>query len=152
MTEFSLRAARETDYDRLLPLCKQFYLELSLPEAAGRIPSTLEGVLAREDTVAFLADSPVKIIGFAAMSTSYGLEAGLYCELEDLFVLPEWRGHGVASSLIDAAISWANAQGCHDMEVVLTRESQQDRHLLSWYEKRRYVETGRTILPRTLGA
>ena len=59
MTKFSLRAARETDYNRLLPICNEFYSELGLTEAFGEITSTLKGVLARKGTAAF--SSKVKL-------------------------------------------------------------------------------------------
>jgi GNAT superfamily N-acetyltransferase len=150
MTDFSLRVARETDHDRLLQLCRAFYSELGLTEAMRRIPTTLKGVLEREDTVAFLTEDPHEVIGFAAVSRSYCLEVGMYCELEDLFVVPEWRGRGVANALVEAAVSWAREQDCYDMEVVLTRESQQDRRLLAWYEEHGFLDTGRAILTRRI--
>ena len=80
------------------------------------------------------------------------LRSVLIASLKICLVLPLWRGRGGTNRLIDAAISWAKTKGCHDMEVVLTRESQQDTHFLYWYENRRYVETGRTILTRKLKA
>ena len=42
MMGYSLRTARETDYDRLLPICKEFYLELGPTEALSNITSTLK--------------------------------------------------------------------------------------------------------------
>ena len=87
MMGYSLRTARETDYDRLLPICKEFYLELGPTEALSNITATLKRVLARENTAGFLHESEAEINEFAAMSTFHGLEVSPYCELEDLSCL-----------------------------------------------------------------
>ena len=58
------------------------------------------------------------------------LRSVLIASLKICFVLPLSRGRGGTNCLIDAAISWAKTKACHDIEVVLTRESQQDTHLL----------------------
>ena len=57
MMGYSLRTARETDYDRLLPICEEFYLELGPTVALSKTTSTLKGVLARENTAGFLDES-----------------------------------------------------------------------------------------------
>lgn len=147
---YRIRRAERNDRESLLPLFEAFYREIGVPEAADVLPETLAGVLERSDTAAFMAVSAERPIGAAALSTAFGLESGLYCELEDLYVLPGWRGLGVASALVGAAIAWAEALGCRDMEVVLTPKSRRDEALVSWYGKRQYEQTGRTILTREL--
>lgn len=87
MMGYSLRTARETDYDRLLPICKEFYSELDPSKALSNTTSTLKGVLARENTADFLVESEVEINEFAAVSTFHGLEVSPDCELEDLSCL-----------------------------------------------------------------
>ena len=84
---YSLSTARETDYDRLLPICKEFYLELDPTVALSKTTLTLKGVLARENTAGFLDDSEAEINEFAALNTFHGLEVSPYCELEDLSCL-----------------------------------------------------------------
>lgn len=147
---FRIRQAESNDHARILPLFEAFYREIGVPEAIEVLPETLSGVLDRSDTNAFVAETANEVIGAAALSTAFGLESGLYCELEDLFVLRDWRGHGVASALVDAAVAWAGALGCRDMDVVLTPKSRCDDALVSWYAKRQYEPTGRTILTREL--
>ncbi len=87
MMGYSLRTARETDYDRLLPICKEFYSELGLAKALSNITSTLKGVLTRENTADFLVESEFEIKQFAAVSTFHGLEVSPDYELEDLSFL-----------------------------------------------------------------
>ena len=64
--------------------------------------------------------------------------------------MPEWRNQGVASTLVDASVAWAERLGCRDMEVVLTPDSQADERLVSWYADRGFGGTSRTILERVL--
>ena len=96
MMGYSLRMARETDYDRLLPICKEFYSELGPTKALSNITSTLKGVLTRENTAGFLVESGFYINELESVSTFHGLEVSPDCELEDLFclaVVAETRWH-----------------------------------------------------------
>lgn len=109
------------------------------------VPRTLAGVLSRKDTASFVAEAGGRIVGAAAMSTAYGLEVGLYGELEDLYVLPEWRSRGVASALVETCLAWAQAGGCHDVEIVLTPHAQAKNGLAAWYAKRGFESSGQVI-------
>jgi GNAT superfamily N-acetyltransferase len=148
---FRVRPARRADAAALARLFRRFYREERFSRAAVmRVPRTLAGVLRRKDTAAFVAEAGGAIVGAAAMSTAYGLEAGLYGELEDLYVLPEWRNRGVASVLVEACLAWAHAQGCHDVEIVLTPHAQAKKGLAAWYAKRGFERSGRVIWSRDL--
>jgi GNAT superfamily N-acetyltransferase len=107
-------------------------------------------VLRRRDTAAFVAEAQGVIVGAAALSTAYGLEVGLYAELEDLYVLPAWRGRGVASALVEACLAWAARRGCHDVEIVLTQHAQAKKGLAAWYARRGFENSGRVIWYREL--
>ena len=70
-----------------------------------------------EAAIARIGDEPVGYaLWFYNYSTFLGL-AGLY--LEDLFVLPEWRGHGVGRALLVHLAGVAVARGCKRMEWVV---------------------------------
>jgi aminoglycoside 6'-N-acetyltransferase I len=148
---FEVRRARRTDSGELAKLFRRFYREERFSRAAiARVPQTLAGVLRRKDTAAFVATSSGVIVGAAAMSTAYGLEVGLYGELEDIYVLLEWRQRGVASALVEACLAWARARGCHDVEIVLTPHAQGKKGLAAWYAKRGFESSGRVIWYREL--
>jgi GNAT superfamily N-acetyltransferase len=69
---------------------------------------------AAEVVIAYVGDQPV---GFALWFHNYSTflaRPGLY--LEDLFVLPEWRGHGVGRRLLSHLARIAVARGCGRME------------------------------------
>lgn len=146
-----VRRARRADSAALAKLFRRFYGdERFTSEAIARVPRTLAGVLRRKDTAAFVADAGGTIVGAAAMSTAYGLEVGLYGEIEDLYVLSEWRRRGVASALVEACLDWARARGCRDVEIVLTPHAQRKKGLAAWYAKRGFESSGRVIWSRAL--
>ncbi|MEO3429699.1 GNAT family N-acetyltransferase [Pelagibius sp. CAU 1746] len=145
-----VRLAEPADFDDLLQLFERFYREEGFEAAIGGLAKNLRQILSRDDTAALVARIEGKAAGAAAMSSAFGLEAGFYAELEDLFVDPAWRGRGVASALVEAAASWARARGCRDLEIVLTPHAQAKDDLAPWYEARGFVSTGRIIYERAL--
>ena len=69
---------------------------------------------AAEVVIAYVDDVPA---GFALWFHNYSTflaRPGLY--LEDLFVLPEWRGYGIGRQLLSHLASIAVARGCGRME------------------------------------
>ena len=149
-TGVTVRQAGPVDFDDLLPLFERFYREEGFEGAVAGVAGNLRSILERDDTAAFVALSEDRAVGAAATSSSFGLEVGLYAELEDLFVEPHWRGKGVATALLEAAADWARARGCSDMEIVLTPHAQAKDDLAPWYRARGFADTGRVIYERAL--
>ncbi|MEQ8696157.1 MAG: GNAT family N-acetyltransferase, partial [Bauldia litoralis] len=146
-----VREASRHDYDALRSLFERFYREEGFSDAAiERIEHSLRDILEREETAAFVALIGDEVIGGAAMSTTFGLETGLYAELQDLFVEPEARRRGAGSALVDACLMWAERMGCADVEIVLTAKARANQELLDWYAKRGFKDTGRALWERDL--
>ena len=145
-----VQRAGPTDFDDLLRLFERFYREEGFDDAVDGVADNLRQILARADTAAFVARIGAKAVGGAAVSTSFGLEAGLYAELEDLYVDPKWREGGVASALVEAAVDWARGEGCHDVEIVLTPRARINSGLAAWYKARGFENTERVIYERSL--
>jgi GNAT superfamily N-acetyltransferase len=145
-----VRPAGPADLEDLLALFERFYQEEGFEAAVAGVAGNLRQLLRRPDTAAFIVRAEGRAVGAAAVSTAFGLEAGLYAELEDLYVDPAWRGQGIASALVEEAADWAKARGCRDVEIVLTPPAQARDGLAAWYEARGFRNTGRIIFERTL--
>lgn len=59
---------------------------------------------------------PERIIGFALYYMAYSTWKGPVLYLEDLYVLPEYRGTGAGSKLFDAVVTIAKERNCARMD------------------------------------
>jgi GNAT superfamily N-acetyltransferase len=117
--EFRIERATEADAPLILRLIRglaeyeKLAHEVTVTEAGLR--ETLFGARpAAEVIIAYTGDTPV---GFALFFPNYSTflgKPGLY--LEDLFVLPEWRGHGFGRGLLTHLAALAVEHGCGRFE------------------------------------
>ena len=117
----AIRTATAVD----LPLILQFIRDLAayeqlLPEVEAteeRLRATLfppAGRPAAECLLAFWHDRPAGFAIFFHNYSTFLAQPGLY--LEDLFVEPALRGHGISKTLLLHCARLANARGCGRME------------------------------------
>ena len=116
-----IRIAPATESD--VPLILRLIIALADYERLSHQVAATEGALretlfgdkpAAEVVIAYVDNDPV---GFALWFYNYSTflaRQGLY--LEDLFVLPEWRGHGIGRRLLSHLASIAVERGCGRME------------------------------------
>jgi GNAT superfamily N-acetyltransferase len=108
-----------------IPLILQFIRDLAayeklLPEVEAteeRLRATLfppAGRPAAECLLAFWHDRPAGFAVFFHNYSTFLAKPGLY--LEDLFVEPALRGHGIGKALLMHCARLANARGCGRME------------------------------------
>lgn len=117
--EIRVGAATSEDVPRLLELIRALadYERMSGDVVAteARLRGTLFGPTPRAEAV--IARAAHEAVGFALWFHNYSTflgQPGLY--LEDLFVLPEWRGRGVGSALLRHLAGVAVERGCGRME------------------------------------
>ena len=83
--------------------------------------SAIDGVLADERRgILLLARHDAEAIGVAYVSFTWSLEhGGKSAWLEELYVLPQWRGRGIGGSMLDSVLEEARRRGCAavDLEV-----------------------------------
>ena len=119
MSDIRIAPAREEDVPVVLRLIRALgeYEKLSdhVVATEADIREAIFGPRPLAEVVmAFDGDTPVGFaLFFHTFSTFLG-RSGLY--LEDLFVLPEWRGRGVGRRLLTHLAGIAVARGCGRME------------------------------------
>lgn len=138
------------DAEPAFALLARFYAEEGFDTPAGNLRRNLEAFLLDEGCWVALARRDGQAVGLATVSTARSTEDGLLAEIQDLYVLPEARGAGVARTLVDAALEWSAGRGCHGVEVVITPEGEASHSLSAFYDKLGFESSGRTIHTRRI--
>ena len=146
-----IRPAGAVDVPVLVVLMQEFYAEAGfvLPgEAAAR---AFEALLAdpRLGGV-WLAEEAGEAIGHLALTVCFSMEyGGLRGFIDDLYVRPGARGHGVGAGLLAAARAEALARGVRALHVEVGPENQIARRL---YARAGYADGGHLLLSLSLAA
>jgi GNAT superfamily N-acetyltransferase len=146
----SVRRAQPPDAPVVADLVARFFAEGGFATEAHQVTERAATFLGEDANAAFLYERDGVAVGVATVTTVFGFETGLYAEIEDLYVLPVYRGRGVAGELVEAAVAWCGERGCSDVEVVVTSEGEHRRGLTGWYRRLGFEDTGRRILQRDL--
>jgi GNAT superfamily N-acetyltransferase len=140
--DFSIRAAARGDCAEILRLIHALAEYEKLSDMAVGTPAMLDEQLfgARPSAEALVAERGGRAVGFALFFTTFSTflcKPGLY--LEDLFVEPEQRGHGIGKALLRELAALAVARDCGRFEW----------RVLDWNEPsiRFYESLGAKLLP-----
>lgn len=117
MTDITIRRAVRGDCPRLMELIRDLALYEKAPE---QVTVTLDhfaesGFGAQPVWWGFVAEYQGRVVGFALYYIRYSTWKGCRLYLEDLFVEPEMRGHGVGAVLFDRLIVEAKERKLHGM-------------------------------------
>jgi aminoglycoside 6'-N-acetyltransferase I len=142
-----VRRAGPEDAAAVAGLITEFFADegfFTTPETvAVRAPEFLE----HPGNAAFLAFDGNAAVGVSTVTTSFGFESGRLAEIEDLYVLPEHRNHGVATALLGESMLWCRQRGFDAIQVVVTPEDPvRKERLIAWYGRLGFVDTGRLLL------
>jgi GNAT superfamily N-acetyltransferase len=141
-SSFAIRSAISTDVSVIFSLIQALAeyegLSHAVMGSAERLEEHLFG--SRPCVEAIVAQSSNQVIGFALFFSNYSTfltQPGLY--LEDLFVLPEYRGKGVGKALLSRLAQLAISRDCGRLEW----------SVLDWNEPaiEFYQRMGATVLP-----
>lgn len=91
-----------------------------------------------EDTETFVAVVDETLVGYASVERSPSppvFARGPTGSVGEVYVVPDHRGGGVATALLDAAEAWARERGCERVELSVNRKNESARAL---YESRGY--------------
>ena len=118
-----VRKARASDAVQFIGLVLELakFERLDPPSAAGR-KRLVDDVFRKKRINLFVASRKGRLVGYALYFYSYSsFEAKPTLYLEDLYVLEEYRKHGVGFALFRRCVDEAISQGCGRMEwAVLT--------------------------------
>lgn len=114
--------AWQTAYRGIVP---DPYLDQMDPE---RSTARLKKLMDAGDRHTFVADhDAVGVVGFATLSALRQLPKGCDCELEAIYLLADWRGQGIGTRLLRAAMDKAIDMGYTAMGVWVLEENEQGR-------------------------
>ncbi len=135
-----------------LSLLERFFHEEGFSTPTHEMHASLQAMITAPTSAVFLARRDTKALGVATVNSSVGIEYGRSAELEDLYVLPEERGHGVASALIEAVCAWCLDKGVKVVLVTVTPEGETRHALLDYYQRHGFTNTKRIIMQREISA
>jgi len=117
--------------------------EHDLPADPARVAEAVAGILADARTgFLMVARADVDVVGVSYVAMIWSLEhGGLSSWLEELYVLPEWRGRGVGAQLLAASLAAAHERGCVAMDLEVTADHARAARL--------YAREGFAELPRS---
>lgn len=138
------------------PLVTSEAVEVRLSEDADRLPMAQLFAAVAEERDGIAAEPPVDVERRAArweldrtfVAVATGEVIGVIFIIESafgfgeiaMFVAPEWRGRGIGTSLVEAAIKWAKARPLH--KLILSVFPHNDA-AIGLYRKFGFVEEGR---------
>ena len=136
MRPLSVRLASADDSDaiaRLINSAKADTLvsEVDVQDRAERIRSLIEA----GQNIQFIAEGGGEVVGEIALALGHPAPASL-----GLSVRPDWRRRGVASALIEEAVTWAQSHDVHKLSVEVFPENDAALSLLG---KHGFEEEGR---------
>lgn len=112
MTKPLIRRATIADLGALAPLFegyRAFYRCAPAPTASAAF---LSDRFRNDESIVFLATLADDVVGFTQLYPTFGsLSLGRILVLNDLFVTPAARGHGVGRALIDRAVQFGREVG-----------------------------------------
>lgn len=112
-----IRKAQRGDESAILDLIKGLADFEKEPDAVANTAEKLGADLFDKKLCECLVIAfPERIIGFAIYYIAYSTWKGPILYLEDLYVLPEYRGTGAGSKLFDEVVSIARERNCARMD------------------------------------
>lgn len=132
----AIRRAGPVDLEILSPLYEAFFLEDAIAVARDDLRGNLAAMLADARAAIWIAlgegGSPA---GLSSATLTRGAEMGLTAEIEDLYVVPGFRGQGLSRRLLETALAWAEAQGAREQFLVITPEAEAEQALTKLYAR-----------------
>ena len=132
-----------TEIEALLPWAEQYYQEDELQFDAARFRHALIAAVEQNRGSAWWLCSLGERVGYALMMDSWSIEfGGLVTILDEIYVLPAWRGKGVASRAILEFRKQSHARGAVMMCMETTPDNLSAQKL---YQRLGFTHTRRPV-------
>jgi GNAT superfamily N-acetyltransferase len=131
-------------------LLQRFFREEGFDTPDDVIAANTHRMLGLDVCAILQAEEDGVAIGVATVSMDFGIEFGWSAEMGDLYILPEWRGRGVARLIVAAAEDYLRARGAAGYQVTVTPFGEQSHGLRNFYRALGFAEEGRELLYRRL--
>ena len=139
MNEMVIRQAVEAD---VFSICELQQKWLEEDNTYGIVPANSDEIKSRPDEYFLVAETAKGIVGFIAGSVQVSADTAvipancLYLEIDDLYVIPPFRGQGVGSQLVDQLLTNAKGRG---LDYATLYSAAKDIHaILRFYERHRF--------------
>ena len=150
MAQVRITQASSDDIEVAVRLLQRFFGEEGFATPADALRRNVTGFHSDPGCAVLLASVDGQPVAVTTVSCTRSTEDGYVAEIQDLYVEPGSRGHGLATALVDAAGEWARQRGCQLLEVVVTPEAEDAHGLSGFYARLGFAGTGRTIHSRRL--
>jgi ribosomal protein S18 acetylase RimI-like enzyme len=111
------RRAGPDDAETVAQLLHDFNTEFETPTpGAAVLTRRLRSLLAEPSTIAYLAGEPVTGVALVTLRSNVWYE-GPVALLDELYVAPYRRGHGLGGAMVDLLIADAKANGISAIEI-----------------------------------
>lgn len=109
-----IREIKESDYEALILLFREFALFEKLPD---KMTNSLEQMLVEKDHLSgFVAVNEQNVItGYVTYFFAYYTWTGKSLYMDDLYVRPEFRGKNIGTKLINRVIALAKTENCRKL-------------------------------------
>ena len=125
-----VRQAELDDVDELVPLFDAYRQFYDQPSDLTRARNWLRARIGANESVVLLAETDGNAVGFTQLYPMYSsVQIARIWVLNDLYVPPDQRRHGVAKALLKAAIEYARNDGASRLQLETGRRNEAARAL-----------------------
>jgi len=146
-----IRRATGADVSALVGLMADFYSEAEFTLDTAAAARAFEALLAAPSLgTIWLAELDEAPLGHLVLSVAFSMEyGGMRGFIDDLYVRPSARGHGIGAALLDAAREGAIARG---LRALCVETGLEDHPARSLYARAGYVDSEHALLVQPLAA
>lgn len=144
-----IRPATPRDRDDVVELLAAQLAEHDIPIARADLAFAAEGILrVPERGFILLATDAARAVGVACVSFSWTVErGGMVAWLDELYVVPDRREHGLGNELLGRVIAAAGQAECRTVELEVETSHARAEHL---YRRHGFADMPRRRWTRTL--